>query len=198
VTAPGLPELLEGLGETFLVPGAFPEDLYWGLLRAKWPPPALMGAALRLLSAPRKDLDVVYAGVFLLGTAGPTIHLEESALRFGALGAAPVLEDLEELCRQAELQPLGRLQVDHLGALLMLQAALLRRGPAGEALAQALLQRHLGPTAELLLPQLARPGVPAFYAEAGAVLGEAVALCARVLGGAGVGDDEGGDGGGVV
>jgi TorA maturation chaperone TorD len=181
MSAPGLPELLEALGEAFLVPGAFPEDTYWGLLQVPWPAPALKGAALRLLSTPRQELDVVYAGVFLQGTAGPTIHLEESALRFGTLATAAVLEDLEELCRQADLQPLGRLQVDHLGAMLMLLAALLRRAGPGEALAQALFQRHLGPTAELLLPLLARPGVPAFYAETGAVLAEAMALCARVL-----------------
>lgn len=143
-----LPDLLEALAEVLLVPGAFPDEAFRSVRGAFWLTPDLDEALGDLLAAGREDAEVAYAGLFLVGSEGPTIHLEDSVRTQGRLAAPEVLEALTPHYAQAGLGLPDR--ADHLGSLLLVTAALLRRAAAeegGPALPhlRALLAAHVTP-----------------------------------------------------
>ena len=183
---PTLPDLLELLAEVFLVPGACDRGLAQDLSQAPALPGPLRGALADLLECPAAELEVTYAGLFLHGATGPTLHLQASA-GLGPLAAEAVRDDLNRILAAVNLAPEGRIQVDHLGALLALLAGLFRRlrteapDPALEALARSLLHEHLLPLGSRVTMALLPPRVQGFYQAAGRCLTEALGLSAAIL-----------------
>ena len=183
MSARSLPDLLELLAEVFLVPGAFDAQAASELLDVTWLPAALRVSLGAMLAAPRLELDVAYAGLFLHGRTRPTIHLQASAQGYASSALEADLEDLQAILGAADLAPAGTIQADHLGALLALQAGLLRRaaapdrGAVWETLNRRLLNRHLLATGKRVAAALAEPGVGSFYHAAGSSLAAVLELC---------------------
>lgn len=122
-----LANLLEGLGASLLLPGV----VYAGGDRPQVAPPSLQvrldEGLQRLLEAPREQLEVAYAGLFLQGYEHPTLHLEESVLRCGQLRCPEVLADLSEIYQAAGIQIQEPFEPDQLGAMASLLGYLLLR-----------------------------------------------------------------------
>jgi len=171
------PDLLETLGEVFLVPGATAD---WAAFAgAPWAPPGLRRGLEALAAAPSGELDVAYAGLFL---AGRGIRLELSAVRTGQLRDEGVLLELDGIFEAAGIHPDPGVPPDHLGVLLLLLGHLLRRAEEPELPTGRLFTCHLQPLAGSVALELGRPGVHPFYAAAGEVLAGATDLCADILG----------------
>jgi TorA maturation chaperone TorD len=136
-----LANLLEELGACLLLPGV----VHAGGDRPQVEPPSLqvrLDAGLqRLQEAPREQLEVVYAGLFLHGYEHPTLHLEESVLRGGQLRCPEVLADLSEIYQAAGIQIQEPFEPDHLGALASLLGYLLLRLEEAGTRASADLQQ---------------------------------------------------------
>ena len=184
-----LPQLLEALGELFLAPGAFDAPVFRAGSESAWTTPALRQALKELLDAPREELAVRYAGRFLLGATAPTIHLEASAWGSGALQDPKVMGSLAPLYSLAGIEAREGVQADHLGALLLLFAHLLRRllvCPEGESAqlesaARELLQESLVPLAGRVRSALNGQDDEDAYRAAGRVLGATLDLSRQVL-----------------
>lgn len=136
-----LANLLEELGASLLIPGV----AYEGRERPQVESPSLQvrldEAFQCLLEAPREQLEVAYAGLFLQGYEHPTLHLEESVMRCGQLRCPEVLADLSEIYHAAEIQIQEPFEPDHLGAMASLLAYLLLRMEEAGALASLELQQ---------------------------------------------------------
>lgn len=171
------PDLLETLGEVFLVPGATAD---WAAFAgAPWAPPGLRLGLEALAAAPSGDLDVAYAGLFL---AGRGIRLELSAVRTGQLRDEGVLLELDGIFEAADVHPEPGVPPDHLGVLLLLLGHLLRRTGEPELPTGRLFTAHLQPLAGSVAQELGRAGVHPFYGAAGAVLAASMDLCSDLLG----------------
>ena len=189
MSEPSLPDLLEALGELFLVPGGFDANRFEGLGRSSWAGMGITPALHRLLIEDRTGLDVAYTGLFLQGFDRPTLHLEASAQFTGSLADPSLLAELVKISSIAGIHPDSSIQPDHLGAILLLQAHLFRElaGAEGdrpfllEAAARTLLQRFLQPLSKRVSTRLEEPGIPPFYQAAGQLLTRAVALSELVL-----------------
>jgi len=180
----GLPDLLDTLGEVFLVPGAFPAEALAALGQADWAPTALRDALGRMRAAALPELAVAYTGLFLVGVKRPPVPLELSIHRSDRYLDGAVLEELEASYDLAGLVPDPRLHADHLGLLLPLLGHLLRRlvtDPQVEATARLLLARSIGPLAKRVEEGLRVEGTPGFYAAAGRALGSALGLATQLL-----------------
>ena len=133
--------LLEELGASLLLPGA----VYAGWNRPQVAALSLQArldeALQRLLEAPREQLEVAYAGLFLQGYEHPTLHLEESVLRSGQLRCPEVLADLSEIYQAAGIQIQEPFEPDQLGAMASLLGYLLLRLEEGGAQALPDLQQ---------------------------------------------------------
>lgn len=186
---PSLPDLLEVLGEVFLVPGAFDRPRFEALGRASWVGLGITPALQGLIIEEATDLNVAYTGLFLQGSRGPTLHLQASAQFTGSLEDPERAADLASIAAVVRIQPAPGVQPDHLGALLVLLAHLLRalaevqgrRAACLEGAAQDLLQKHLRPLADRIVAGLEPAEVHPFYRAAGRLLGRALALAERVL-----------------
>ena len=180
-----LPDLLDALGELFLAPGARPAPALAAVREADWPAPPLRAALGRLLAAPTEDLDVAYASLFLARTGRPTLRLGASALRTGLHRDPAILASLAPRYAAAGVRPKGPHHPDDLGCLLLLLARLLRQLAAGreerEAAVTGLFRDPLESLARAVAAELAEPGVPAYYAAAGAALDAAMDGCADLL-----------------
>jgi TorA maturation chaperone TorD len=141
--------LLEELGASLLLPGV----AYAGGDPPQVEPPSLQvrldEALQRLQEAPREQLEVAYAGLFLHGYDHPTLHLEESVLRCGQLRCPEVLADLDEIYQAAGIQIQEPFEPDHLGAMASLAGYLLLHmdeegAPASLALEQTVLHLVTG------------------------------------------------------
>ena len=185
MSAGTLPDLLEALGELFLVPGARPSGLLASVREAEWAEPPLRAALDQLLAAPAEDLDVAYAGLFLARTGRPTLRMNASALRTGLHRDPEIMARLAPLYQAAGVEPEGPRQPDDLGCLLLLLARLLRLVAAGredlEAAMAGLFREPLEPLARTVAKGLAEPGVPPSYAAAGATLDAVMDACAKLL-----------------
>lgn len=171
------PDLLETLGEVFLVPGATAD---WAAFAgAPWAPPGLRLGLEALAAAPSCELDVAYAGLFL---AGRGIRLELSAVRTGQLRDEGVLLELDGIFEAADVHPEPGVPPDHLGVLLLLLGHLLRRTGEPELPTGRLFTDHFQPLAGSVAQELGRAGVHPFYGAAGAVLAASVDLCSDLLG----------------
>lgn len=186
---PCLPDLLEALGELFLVPGGFDQARFETLGEASWIGLGITPALQGLLIEDRTDLDVAYTGLFLQGFDRPTLHLEASVHFTGALADPELLGELATIASIAGIHPGPSVQPDHLGALLLLQAHLFRelaeakgdRTLLLEAAAKTLNQRFLLPLSERLLNRLEDPRTHPFYQSAGRLLGKALSLSTAVM-----------------
>jgi TorA maturation chaperone TorD len=184
-----LPVLLDALGEVLVIPGACPQATFRALQREAWLPGDLRSALGDLLAWAQDDLAVQYAGLFLHARNRPTLRLEASAQRVGALQAPEVLADLEALAVLNAWTPAPGRQPDHLGVLLSLLAHHLRllEAPApgtGERLereAGILLNHYLQPMAGYLAEGLSLAGTPPFYRAVGHALTAALGLCDQIL-----------------
>jgi len=181
-----LPELLEALAETFLHPGAFPAAEFHEARAAAWVSPELAKALDHLLAAaPSEDLAVDYAGLFLVGRDGPTLHLELSAHRHGRLLAPEILAALEPLYARVALSPPTGTAPDHLGLLLALLAHYLRRlglqeDPESVEASRHLIHEFLQPLTQGLRDSLS--GTHALYAAAFDALDATLTLTHGLLG----------------
>ncbi len=186
---PSLPDLLEALGELFLVPGAFDRPRFEALGRASWVGLGITPALQGLIIEDTTDLNVAYTGLFLQGARGPTLHLQASAQFAGALADPERAADLASIAAVVRIQPDPGVQADHLGAMLVLLAHLLRavaevegkRAACLEGAAADLLQKHLQPLAERVASGLEPADVHPFYRSAGRLLAKSLQLAARVL-----------------
>jgi TorA maturation chaperone TorD len=181
---PGLPDLLDALGELFLVPGAFDRARFEALGEASWARPGITQALQALLDEEGLNLDVAYTGLFLQGFDRPTLHLQASAQFAGTLADSALLGELAEIESVAGIHADPSIQPDHLGALLMLLAHLFRElaGATGarasrlEQAAGGLLHRLLLPLSEQVCTGLVRSGIHPFYRAAGRLLSQSLAL----------------------
>jgi len=186
---PSLPDLIEGLAEVFLVPGAFDRDRFEALGKASWHGMGITPALQTLLIENATELNVAYTGLFLHGSSRPTLHLEASAQFTGALADPEMLGELASIAAIVRIAPDPAIQPDHLGAMLILQAHLLRTlaevdGKRAACLEQAsadLLNRFLKPLADRVAAGLADPEVHPFYRSAGRLLAKTMQLSSRVL-----------------
>lgn len=186
---PSLPGLLEALGELFLVPGAFDRPRFEALGQASWTGMGISAPLQGLIIADTRDLAVAYTGLFIQGAKGPTLHLEASAQFTGALADPETIADLASIAAVVRLRPDPAVQPDHLGAMLVLLAHLLRalaetdarRAACMESAAQDLLTRHLRPLGDRISGALAAPEVHPFYRAAGRLLDRALSLASAVL-----------------
>ena len=180
-----LPDLLDALGEMYLEPGARPAQLLAAVREAEWAGAALRTGLDRVLTASAEDLDVAYAGLFLARTGRPTIRLDASSLRTGLHRDPEIMASLAPAYAAARVQPEGPHQLDDLGCLLLLLAQILRMLAGGdgnmEAVVIELFRDTLEPLARTVAAGLAEPGVPPFYAGAGATLGAATDAIADML-----------------
>lgn len=189
MSEPSLPDLLDALGELFLVPGRFDQARFEELGRASWAGLGITPALQRLLIEDRSGLDVAYTGLFLQGFDRPTLHLEASVQFTGSLADASILAELAKIASIAGIHPDPSIQPDHLGAILLLQAHLFRELAQAqgdrpfllEAAARTLLQRFLLPLSRQVSGCLEEPGTHPFYQAAGQLLSRAVALSEQVL-----------------
>ena len=185
----GFPDLLEALGELFLVPGSFDRGRFEALGEASWTGLGITPALHTLLIEDRTDLDVAYAGLFLQGFDRPTLHLEASAQFTGSLADAGLMRRLEKIHSLAGIHPEPTVQPDHLGALLLLLSQLFRELAVAEGERSVLLEKatadllewFLRPLADRVSTSLAEPGIHPFYRAAGALLSRAVSLSEKVL-----------------
>lgn len=186
---PNLPDLLDALGELFLVPGRFDQDRFEALGMASWAGLGITPALQRLLIEERSRLDVAYTGLFLQGFDRPTLHLEASVQFSGAMADPALLAELAKIASIVGIHPDPSVHPDHLGAILLLQAHLFRELARAdgdrpfllEAAARTLLQRFLLPLSKRVSTGLEEPGTPPFYQAAGQLLSRAVALSELVL-----------------
>lgn len=180
----GLPDLLEALGEVFISPGACPLPTLRAVRGAEWTNEHLREGLDRMIAATQGDLPVAYAGLFLAGR--PSLPLEASAYRGGLLRDPELLDALEPCYQAAGVRPLEGVSPDHLGALLALQARLLRLMAAGredlEPVARELAAGTLGSLARSVAGALTTRSADSFYAAAGTVLEAAAEACAAILG----------------
>jgi TorA maturation chaperone TorD len=189
MSEPSLPDLLEALGELFLVPGSFDPARFEALGEASWTGLGITPALQGLLIKDRSNLDVAYTGLFLQGFDRPTLHLEASVQFTGSLADPELLAELAKIASIAGIHPAPSIQPDHLGALLLLQAHLFReldrtRGDRAlllEAASKTLLQRFLQPLCERLRPGLEAPSTHPFYQTAGHLLCKTIFLSTAVM-----------------
>lgn len=188
MSGPDLPDLLEALGELFVVPGGFDRARFEALGRASWAGLGITPALHTLLIADARELDVAYAGLFLQGRTRPTLHLEASAQFAGTLADPGLLARLERIAEVAGVGTVPGIQPDHLGVMLALLALLFRQRAAAaggcderlERASAALLQDFLLPLAARVCGALAEAGTPPFYQAAGRLLDRALALSLQV------------------
>ena len=186
---PSLPDLLEALGELFLVPGAFDRPRFEALGRSSWVGLGITPALQGLIIEDTSGLNVAYTGLFLQGARGPTLHLQASAQFTGALADPERAADLASIAAVVRIQPDPGVQPDHLGAMLILLAHILRavaamegkRAACLEGAAVDLLQKHLQPLAERVAAGLEPVDVHPFYRAAGRLLTRSLQLATRVL-----------------
>lgn len=189
MSEPSLPDLLEALGELFLVPGGFDQARFEALGEASWIGLGITPALQGLLIEDRTDLDVAYTGLFLQGFDRPTLHLEASVQFSGALADPGLLGELANIAAIAGIHPAPGIQPDHLGSLLLMQAHLFRelaraRGDRTfllEAAAKTLNERFLLPLSARLSERLEDPETHPFYHSAGRLLGKALSLSTAVM-----------------
>lgn len=184
---PSLPDLLEALGEVFLVPGAFDRDRFEALGKASWVGLGITPALQGLIIEDAADLNVAYTGLFLQGA--PTLHLHASAQFDGRLADPEREADLASISAVVRIRPVQGVQPDHLGSMLVLLAHLLRalaemegkRAACLEGAASDLLLKHLLPLAERVAAALEPAQVHPFYRAAGRLLTRSLLLARRVL-----------------
>lgn len=185
----GLPDLLEALGELFLLPGAFDRARFEALGRTSWTGLGITPTLQALLIQDCRDLDVAYAGLFLHGGERATIHLEGSVQRTGLLADPETLQSLQSVYSVAGIRPDPSFQADHLGIQLALLAHLLRslaeaprpRARQIECAARVLLEDHLAPLAWRIGADLEHPSVHPVYRTAGHLVQRVLDLSAQVL-----------------
>lgn len=184
-----LTDLLEALGELFLLPGAFNTACFEAGLKSEWAPGSLREPLQRLLAAPGTGLDILYAGHFLHGFERPTVHLQASAHRTGFLLDPDLVNGLAEIYAMAGIEPVDAVHPDHLGAMTVLLSVLLKQmqiaeGPRADALEAAtrsLVESHLVPLLVQVKAGLAASSPHDPYRAATEALESCLGICARVL-----------------
>lgn len=166
---PHLPDLLEALAHVLARPGAFPHQVFCACQGAPWLPEAAAEPLRVLASTSPTELDIAYAGHFLVGRAHETLHLEEGAHRLGRLADPGLEADLRATYGVWGFTPIG--PTEHLATQLEALVALLR------ALAEGAVAPEAGPLRAGLalldghtLPFLARLRIPELDGPYGAAL----------------------------